>query len=72
MSLAVNIIFGDKKSICRNDAYAIVDNSNNEGPELLDIIPAYEVGNGRASDVLSAFQKAKETSSSIQHGVPKI
>ena len=50
MTISVNVIFGSKSSVCRNDAYSVVRTQNGE-TELIDIIPAEDI-DGTGEDYL--------------------
>jgi len=57
MSISVNVIRGDRKSACVNDAFSVVSHEGGR-TGLLDIIPAYEIPGKSADDVKEAFVKA--------------
>jgi hypothetical protein len=60
MTIIVNTIEGNKKNVCRNDAYSVVQ-QNNQKQTLLDIIPAYELATQNKETIRKAFEDALST-----------
>ena len=50
-SIKVNFINGNKKSVCNNDAYSVVETINGEEQSVLDIIPVVEIPGKNSNDL---------------------
>jgi len=59
MTYEVNFIPGDKRSACRNDSYAVVDISDNQGPKVLAFIPLEGRSGLNAGTIRESFEKAR-------------
>ena len=56
MTLSINFISGNKKSVCRNDAFSIIEKNEDAGkpPNILEIIPASELDNNAKNAFIAA------------------
>jgi hypothetical protein len=58
-SIKVNFINGNRKSVCNNDAYSVVETINGKEQAVLDIIPVVEIPGKNSTDLYIAFSEAQ-------------